>query len=971
MRIVLAALWAIIWAGCTPSHPTKVKESSEGCAASEVLSGEAKKAFGARDYAAAEGGFRAAALRAAAEDCPSNWAASRANMCRAIRAGDKAKGALRAIDTLLADLAVARRLYPQTAGIFHFQLARAYFTRSAYWKSLPHYEQAEQADQMGHYVTDQSGHFLYLPLGNLYTRLGEYEKAIHLLKIGVDSAAAQQDTLGLCKLQGDLGLAYFSQGDLSSAAARYETGIALSEAACAPESDDWRANRSVLLSNMAELKRQQQQMADAERLAHESLEYDDANPEAYGLLGALAFVRGDTVAADTLSDIAETLYRDEGLALTRSLAKVLLQRAGRTGPLQANMERCQEALTCVLPHFVPNSLFEHPNPNVFYPENTILEALQLKGQLAWARYQAEGDTKWLYLADTSAMLALVAYDTLLTAYGFETSKMGAGRDARALHALQMRVLHERFLRLGEQSAGERLVTFSEKVRGVLLRQKMAEEVAALAAPIPIHLKKESDNLLQKIRGLKNLWNEQVAEGEDAEQTQRAITAASLKLQTVKSEILRCASAYAKATQGDTTYDLAGLRRGLPDNKTFLVEYFHVPETNQLYIIACSKDSIRCAERSLPVATINYFLDTLRHPEVGIALEGDSTFRGKFVAQAHALYQALLAPVFPQGPPGKMIVATDGILGNLPFDLLLPHLPPPTAQGFHQLPYLLRRTAVSVVPSLSALLTAEARHAAVPGCGYLGLAPSYCGHFRPTYYGATAVKQGAHLFDGQCKTGFFCTKERFWTDASSCQILHFYGHGHADGNQPEASFLAFAQPTERFGHCPPSRELDSPRSILPTMEHPRVLYAHEIRSMNLRADLAILDACETGIGQNAGPEGALSLARAFMDAGCRSTLMALWKVDAQSTAVISGHFLHFIKEGLPKDEALRQAKLAFLDNSTSAAPFLWAGMVLSGDANAIVVQDCRQGPLSFAGREWVLMLGLLLVCCWLIWAIFRH
>jgi CHAT domain-containing protein len=75
------------------------------------------------------------------------------------------------------------------------------------------------------------------------------------------------------------------------------------------------------------------------------------------------------------------------------------------------------------------------------------------------------------------------------------------------------------------------------------------------------------------------------------------------------------------------------------------------------------------------------------------------------------------------------------------------------------------------------------------------------------------------------------------------------------------------------------------------------------------ELAVLSACETGLGDVAGGEGTFGLQRAFHLAGTRNVLASLWKVPDEATAALMGRFYHKLwEEGLPPLDALRQAQL---------------------------------------------------------------
>jgi CHAT domain-containing protein/tetratricopeptide (TPR) repeat protein len=75
------------------------------------------------------------------------------------------------------------------------------------------------------------------------------------------------------------------------------------------------------------------------------------------------------------------------------------------------------------------------------------------------------------------------------------------------------------------------------------------------------------------------------------------------------------------------------------------------------------------------------------------------------------------------------------------------------------------------------------------------------------------------------------------------------------------------------------------------------------------ELAVLSACETGLGDVAGGEGAFGLQRAFHYAGTRNVICSLWKVPDESTAALMNLFYRNLwDKNLSPMEALRQAQL---------------------------------------------------------------
>ncbi len=85
--------------------------------------------------------------------------------------------------------------------------------------------------------------------------------------------------------------------------------------------------------------------------------------------------------------------------------------------------------------------------------------------------------------------------------------------------------------------------------------------------------------------------------------------------------------------------------------------------------------------------------------------------------------------------------------------------------------------------------------------------------------------------------------------------------------------------------------------------------------------------------------ALSLARAFNYAGVPSLVASLWSIPDNSTSKIMTLFYQNLNAGMPKDMALQQAKISYLndDDLSSPAtrlPIHWAAVIALGDMSEV-------------------------------------
>jgi len=144
-------------------------------------------------------------------------------------------------------------------------------------------------------------------------------------------------------------------------------------------------------------------------------------------------------------------------------------------------------------------------------------------------------------------------------------------------------------------------------------------------------------------------------------------------------------------------------------------------------------------------------------------------------------------------------------------------------------------------------------------------------------------------------------------------------------------------------------IDAEYDLFPAWSPDGLVTAKEIvREWDLDADLVTLSACETGLGRKVSGEGHIGFAHALFQAGARSLLVSLWKVEDRATAMFMRRFYENLfgeydgeraghtGESMSKAEALREAKFwlrDYVDDSGHRPyehPYYWSAFVLIGD-----------------------------------------
>tara|TARA_R110000823_G_scaffold79592_3_gene181544 strand:+ start:9280 stop:12531 length:3252 start_codon:yes stop_codon:yes gene_type:complete len=380
--------------------------------------------------------------------------------------------------------------------------------------------------------------------------------------------------------------------------------------------------------------------------------------------------------------------------------------------------------------------------------------------------------------------------------------------------------------------------------------------------------------------------------------------------------------YYKMRYATLEESLKDLQQKIPENTT-VVRYIFIE--NKLYAFVVSR-SIKKMMR-LNYSSVKNHISTIKNDEFSVE---------KTRSLLYELYRALWFPLEKYVLSPKVVLVPDRELFNLSFETLTPK----PIKNFQEMATNSLLAKYDISYNFSLLLYKDKGNVADYSSDFIAFAPGFNKKMMDEYqlgikdsvkldktyltllpqpFSEELVKQYSKIFNGRYFVNENASKDLFINQAKEHKIIHIGTHAESNNLSPELSRLIFAKKVE-------DKENYDENS----------LYSYEIYNIDLSSNLAILTACETGKPTYQAGEGMISLAHAFNYAGSESILTSLWEIDEESSAKIVKLFYDNLSKGMPKDEALRQAKLSYIETAEgrTAAPQYWAGLVLIGDTAPI-------------------------------------
>jgi CHAT domain-containing protein len=469
----------------------------------------------------------------------------------------------------------------------------------------------------------------------------------------------------------------------------------------------------------------------------------------------------------------------------------------------------------------------------------------------------------------------------------------------------------------------------ERARARSLVELLAERSLDLRADVPADLLNQQEQLDQN-RSTAYAALAKLNSPKDAiriEELQSALTMYDIRQRELEAQFRRASPRFANL-QYPEPLDLNAARAVL-DEGTLLLAYYVVEK--QTYLFAVTRTGLKVFPLPLGEAEltrqVNAFRDAVSQRRLGNPLR-------EAQQQGQKLYDDLIRPAQDWvSQATRILICPDGALHALPFAALISQTDPTPQYFIEQKPLHTivsmtvyaetRKSAAAhdknseqtVLAFGDAIYTreqtaaapkqktaAQTRERVADGRGEVDNQDPLVADLRqrgwsldPLPGTRREVIEIARLYGSAAtvKLGQDVTKLAAQQESPNYTILHFAVHGWLDDQIGLNSGLALSQP-EASG-----RKAEKGNNGL--------WQAWEIIGQTkVKADLVVLSACLTGLGQTVRGEGIVGLTRAFQYAGAKSVVVSMWSVSDTSTAALMSAFYQELRRGVVKDVALQNS-----------------------------------------------------------------
>lgn len=569
-----------------------------------------------------------------------------------------------------------------------------------------------------------------------------------------------------------------------------------------------------------------------------------------------------------------------------------------------------------------------PNPSLqqIISKIDLLRSLGFKIETLQKKYQQTQDLPTLKAIYQTCQLTDSLIVKMRQSYKAEGSKNYLAKNALSTYEGAIKTALLLYEKTKDPTYQEAAFTFAEKNKATILLESLQDNKAKFQH-IPEHLIVQEKELSQEIIfAEKKLYEIEKKQDQKAEKEkwQNQLFTYKRKREKLLQEFAQKYPSYFSLKFNTQISSIKSIQENLQADQAIL-EYF--VGDSIIYTFLIQKADFNTYSLKKPDA-FQKTIQQYRKAISNIQFINDSTTLAqiRLYQQGNQLYEWLLSDPLSHLSINvdRLIIIPDDLLGYINFEAL-PQSKEKNAS------FLIQDYNISQAYSATLLqeqLQTYTKATTEDSLIYAGFAPQYPKNFtiEPTTrnekladlpHARKAVEILSKQIKGEQWIGPAATEENFKKYAPKYKLLHLAMHGIIDDENPLFSKLIFTPNTS-------TNEDDQ-------------LHANELYNIKLNAHLAVLSACNTGVGQLKKGEGIMSLSRAFTYAGCPSLVISLWSIPSKASANIISQFHLYLKEGQNIDDALKQAKLHYLENASQERkhPYFWAGFTLIGDSQAFI------------------------------------
>lgn len=767
-----------------------------------------------------------------------------------------------------------------------------------YEEALQFYEANKKAIDYGE---DFIAAYLLTPLGNIYTRLGDYHSAVLTHRRIVDYATDNNDTAIAASAWGNLavayrwndslGLAYKAVnngltlvGDTAGYTFTYLTGVKAELQQLLQQTDSAKQNNNTALAGYSLLLKNATE-AEKSRLA-------EGLSACYRVKASLLQNEGDVVAAGQAQQMAlevlqqyfpNALRREKGMVLVNMANNLLQQKKYNDAVLHYD-----RALVQLIPAYKSNTYYPEASDAVV--DNVIIETISGKAECALAQNNVQ-------LALKGMLQASALEQQLRRKFLAEQSKFNQNVFSRQRTEKILAIALTEWQKGKDQAVGMAIVEQIERSKAQILFEARAKNSKLYRKPED-SLFLTRKRLVNTIQYYRQWLIENVNDSHDIARAKQKMAEQEYALALLDNQVTTDKTSLF-TTLGATDSAQQWLR--LIDNRQLVLNYF--VGNKDIYIAALVKDAVKEVYVLRNAAAVKDsvigYLEKFYYNGPG-AMQEQATL---FCHQSHDLYNTLL-PATDWKSYQSVMVLPDEYLYQLPFEALQTNSTTQTNPGVW--PYWLHQTVVGYAFSLSlwqqqALADTLTQHTAKV-YGY------FVSEFDGAYPDLPQIKNEYRELNKKTLSRAYlntkATRTAFEKKLAGNNILHVSTHNQEEPNGDVA--LVFG---------------DS------------LLYQWRVQFLPVQSPLIVLNACKGATGMLKQGEGLMSMGRFFTASGAKAVIASLWNVNDETGAAFIPDFYNNMVRLHNPVTALQTTKINWLQNTANRPvaklPYYWAGLSYIG------------------------------------------